>query len=222
MWRQRSRQLAILGIALAGLANAVRGQAVNDDKHTITGGQLANMEIATFAGGCFWCTEAVYQQIKGVESVVPGYIGGQLANPSYEQVCTGTTGHAEAVQITYDPKQVSFDKLLEIHWQSHDPTTLNRQGADKGTQYRSAVFYHNDEQKRIAEAQKKKLDDSAIFAGPIVTEITAASKFYPAEKYHVNYFRSNPNQGYCAMIIRPKVEKIKKLFADDLKSPSQP
>ncbi len=218
----RTRPAVMLGMLVLGMAHSIPAQVAPDDQKTVSGSQRANMEIATFAGGCFWCTEAVYQEIKGVESVIPGYTGGQLANPSYEQVCSGTTGHAEAVQIAFDPQQVSFDKLLEIHWQSHDPTTLNRQGADRGTQYRSAVFYHSDEQKRIAEEQKKKLDQSGIFSDPIVTEITPASKFYPAEKYHMNYFRSNPNQGYCAMIIRPKVEKIKKLFADDLKSPSHP
>jgi methionine-S-sulfoxide reductase len=174
---------------------------------------------ATFAGGCFWCTEAVFQQLKGVETVVSGYSGGTVKNPTYEQVCTGTTGHAEAIQITYDPKEVSFPDLLEVFWRTHNPTTRNRQGNDVGPQYRSAVFYHNEEQKKLAEEYKKKLDKSGAFDAPIVTEITAFSEFYPAEKYHQNFFVNNPRQGYCVAIIGPKLEKFKKAFKDKLKTP---
>jgi methionine-S-sulfoxide reductase len=175
-----------------------------------------NTEKATFGSGCFWCTEAVFQQLRGVKSVESGYSGGEAANPTYEQVCTGRTGHAEVVQITYDPAAISFDELLKVFWQTHDPTTLNRQGHDVGTQYRSAIFYHNDAQRRTAEAYKLQLDASGTFRAPIVTEITPFKDFYPAEKYHQNYFNLNPEQSYCAAVIRPKVEKFKKQFADVL------
>ncbi len=173
-----------------------------------------NTEKATFGSGCFWCTEAVFQQLRGVQSVQSGYSGGHTADPTYEQVCSGRTGHAEVVQITFDPSVISFDELLKVFWQTHDPTTPNRQGHDVGTQYRSAIFYHNDDQRRIAEAYKKQLDASGTFAAPIVTEITPFKNFYPAEQYHQNYFRSNPAQSYCAGVIRPKLEKFTKEFAD--------
>jgi peptide-methionine (S)-S-oxide reductase len=173
-----------------------------------------NLAKATFAGGCFWCTEAVYAQLKGVGSVTSGYIGGQVPNPTYEQVCTGRTGHAEAIEIEYDPQQVSFEKLLEVFFATHDPTTLNRQGADVGTQYRSGVFYHDDEQKRIAEEVIAKLDAARVFPGKIVTEVTPASRFYPAEKYHQDYFANNPFQPYCQAVAAPKVEKVRKVFKD--------
>jgi peptide-methionine (S)-S-oxide reductase len=173
-----------------------------------------NTEKATFGSGCFWCTEAIFQQLRGVESVESGYSGGEVANPTYEQVCTGRTGHAEVVQITYDPAVISFDELLKVFWQTHDPTTLNRQGHDVGTQYRSAIFYHNDAQRRTAETYKQQLDASGTFSAPIVTEITPFKNFYPAEDYHENYFRLNPAQSYCVAVIRPKVEKFKKEFKD--------
>jgi methionine-S-sulfoxide reductase len=173
-------------------------------------------EKATFGSGCFWCTEAVFQQLRGVESVQSGYSGGEAANPTYEQVCSGRTGHAEVVQITFNPDVISFDELLKVFWQSHDPTTLNRQGHDVGTQYRSAIFYHNDAQRRTAEAYKGQLDASGTFRAPIVTEITPFKNFYPAEDYHQNYFRLNPEQSYCAAVIRPKVEKFKKEFKEML------
>lgn len=173
---------------------------------------------ATFGNGCFWCTEAVFQQLRGVESVASGYAGGATENPTYESVCTGTTGHAEVIQITYDPALVSYEKLLEVFWKSHDPTTLNRQGNDVGTQYRSAIFYHDDEQKSLAEKYKQKLDESGAFNDPIVTEITAFTQWYPAEDYHQNYFNQNGSQGYCRAVIAPKVAKIREVFADDLKS----
>ncbi len=173
--------------------------------------------VATFAGGCFWCTEAVFLQLKGVKSVVSGYIGGKLQNPTYEQVCSGLTGHAEAIQITYDPKVVSFVDLLEVFWSTHDPTTLNRQGNDVGTQYRSAIFYHDEQQKKLAETYKAKLEEAKAFNQPIVTTFEPATTFYPAEKYHQDYFNQNPNQGYCAVMIRPKVDKVRKVFKDRVK-----
>jgi peptide-methionine (S)-S-oxide reductase len=175
------------------------------------------LETATFAEGCFWCNEAVFQRLRGVISVVSGYSGGNIDKPTYEQVSTGRTGHAEVIQITYDPKQISFDDLLKVFWQTHDPTTLNRQGHDVGTQYRSAIFYHNEEQKRIAEAYKKQLDKTGVFKSPIVTEITPFKALFPAEKYHQNYFNLNPNQQYCQFVIRPKVEKFNKEFKEFLK-----
>jgi peptide-methionine (S)-S-oxide reductase len=176
-----------------------------------------DVEVATFANGCFWCTEAVFTEVKGVVSVVSGYSGGQMKNPSYEQVCSGSTGHAESLNITFDPSKISFSELLQVFWNTHDPTTLNRQGNDHGTQYRSAVFYHNEEQRKLAEQYKKQLDDSHVFKNPIVTEITPFTVFYPAEDYHQNYFALNPNAGYCQYIIRPKVEKFRKEFGSKLK-----
>ncbi|HEY3388585.1 MAG TPA: peptide-methionine (S)-S-oxide reductase MsrA, partial [Prolixibacteraceae bacterium] len=185
----------------------------------------ANMEnkeekskIAVFAGGCFWCTEAIFSELKGVQKVVSGYSGGKVANPTYDQVCTGLTGHAECTQITYDPTQVSFAELLEVFWMTHDPTTLNRQGADSGTQYRSAIFYTDEDQKQVALEYKAKLEKEKIWSDPIVTEITKFEKFYPAEKYHQEYYQNNPNQGYCRIVITPKIEKFKKIFADKLKT----
>jgi methionine-S-sulfoxide reductase len=171
-------------------------------------------EKATFGSGCFWCTEAVFQQLRGVKSVTSGYSGGDVENPSYEHVCTGRTGHAEVVQVAYDPAQITFADLLKVFWQTHDPTTLNRQGHDVGTQYRSAVFYHDEYQRQIAEQYKQQLDATGTFGAPIVTEITPLKNFFPAENYHQDYFRSNPAQSYCAFVIRPKVEKFQKQFAD--------
>jgi peptide-methionine (S)-S-oxide reductase len=172
---------------------------------------------ATLAGGCFWCTEAVYAEIKGVTSITSGYIGGAVPNPTYKDVCTGQTGHAEAIEIEYDPAVVPFEKLLEVFFATHDPTTLNRQGADVGTQYRSGVFYHDDEQKRIAEAVIAKLDAAKVFPGKIVTEVTKATIFYPAEDYHQDYFATNPFQPYCQAVAAPKVEKVRKVFKDLVK-----
>jgi peptide-methionine (S)-S-oxide reductase len=172
---------------------------------------------ATLAGGCFWCTEAVYAELKGVKAVTSGYIGGAVPNPTYKDVCTGQTGHAEAIEIEYDPAVVPFEKLLEVFFATHDPTTLNRQGADVGTQYRSGIFYHDDEQKRIAEEVIAKLDAAKVFPGKIVTEVTKASIFYPAEDYHQDYFANNPFQPYCQAVAAPKVEKVRKVFKDLLK-----
>lgn len=173
-----------------------------------------DLEQVTLGSGCFWCTEAVFDHLKGVKSAVSGYSGGRLANPTYEQVCNGTTGHAEVIQVTYDPSQISFTDILRVFWETHDPTTLNRQGHDVGTQYRSAVFYHTEAQRKLAEEYKKQLDASGTFKDPIVTEITKFEKFYPAEQYHQEYFALNPNQQYCQYVIRPKVEKFRKEFAD--------
>jgi len=177
-------------------------------------------DTATFATGCFWCTEAIFQRLKGVIKVISGYSGGKMANPTYEEVCTGTTGHAEACQIIYDPSKVSFDELLKVFWKTHDPTTLNRQGNDVGTQYRSAIFYHNDYQRERSEHYKTILDSGGIYNGPIVTAIEPYKNFYSAEDYHQDYFNSNPNQMYCRLVIQPKVEKFEKIFKDELKEPN--
>lgn len=176
------------------------------------------MELATLGAGCFWCVEAVFLDLNGVESVKSGYSGGHIKNPAYKEVCTGRTGHAEVVQIAYDPEIISFGEILEVFWMVHDPTTLNRQGADVGTQYRSAIFYHSDEQKSIAELAKTTADESGDWSSPIVTEITPFEVFYPAEDYHSNYFALNGDQPYCSAVVRPKVEKFRKLFKDKLKA----
>jgi peptide methionine sulfoxide reductase msrA/msrB len=174
----------------------------------------SKLEKVTFGSGCFWCTEAVFERLKGVKSVESGYSGGLLENPTYEQISSGTTGHAEVVQVTYDPAQIEFTDLLRVFWQTHDPTTLNRQGHDVSTQYRSAVFYHTDAQRKLAKEYKQQLDASGTFSEPVVTEITPFTKFYPAEKYHQDYYNQNPSQRYCELVIRPKVEAFKQEFAD--------
>lgn len=175
------------------------------------------LEVATFAGGCFWCTEAVFLELDGVKSVVSGYIGGSIANPTYEEVSRGDTGHAEATQITFDPRKISYGELLEIFFATHDPTTLNRQGADVGTQYRSEVFYHNDEQKKITEEYIALMTTERTFGNPIVTKVSPAPKFYAAEDYHQNYYSRNQSQSYCSYVITPKVKKVKEQFKDKLK-----
>jgi peptide-methionine (S)-S-oxide reductase len=179
--------------------------------------QPQGREIATLAGGCFWCLEAVYDELRGVEDVVSGYSGGSVPNPSYEMVCTGTTGHAEVVQITFDSNIISFKQILEVFFTIHDPTTLNHQGPDMGTQYRSAVFYHSPEQKATAEQLIAELESSRVWDRPIVTEVTPFQRFYPAETYHQEYFKRNPNQAYCRIVIEPKVAKFRKHFLDELK-----
>jgi peptide-methionine (S)-S-oxide reductase len=171
-------------------------------------------ETATIAGGCFWCVEAVFQKLKGVERVVSGYIGGTVPDPTYEQVCTGRTGHAEAIQVTFDPAVISYRELLEIFFAFHDPTTLDRQGPDSGTQYRSAIFPHDEEQRRTAESVIAELERNQTFDAPIVTTIEPATTFYPAEQYHQDYYRRNPNQPYCAVMITPKLAKLRKLYAE--------
>jgi len=174
-------------------------------------------ELATFGGGCFWCTEAIFERVKGVQSVVSGYSGGHVQNPTYKQVTSGTTGHAEVVQISYDPAEVSYLELLEIFFKTHDPTTLNRQGADVGTQYRSIVLFHNEEQRALAMDIIKELDQEEIWQDPIVTTVEPFEAFYNAEEYHQEYYENNPNVGYCRVVITPKVDKFERLFRDKLK-----
>ena len=195
----------------------VKSTKIESEKSEMDSTQNMNLGKATFGGGCFWCTEAIYERVEGVHSVVSGYAGGTVKNPTYKQVCDGTTGHAEVTQITYDPKVVSYDELLEIFFKTHDPTTLNRQGADIGTQYRSVIFYHNDEQKQKAEYYKSELNKSGAWDNPVVTEISPLINFYSAEDYHQDYYANNPNQGYCAFVIGPKVEKFEKVFKNKLK-----
>ncbi|WZU48001.1 peptide-methionine (S)-S-oxide reductase MsrA [Stieleria varia] len=173
--------------------------------------------VATLAGGCFWCTEAVYERMEGIEDVVSGYIGGTVPNPTYEQVCSKLTGHAEAVEITYDPSVVTYEEILEVFFKTHDPTTLNRQGADAGPQYRSSIFYHDEEQKKIAEKYIEKLNQSGEYNRKIVTLLEKATTFYPAEEYHQDYFRRNPNAGYCKYVVQNKVRKFNREFGDKIK-----
>jgi peptide-methionine (S)-S-oxide reductase len=184
----------------------------------LTGNSMSQQrESATLGGGCFWCTEAIYQQLTGVQKVTPGYSGGHIRNPSYEEVCTGNTGHAEVVQLEFDPSRITFTEILEVFFKTHDPTTLNRQGSDVGTQYRSAIFYHSVEQKQTAEAIIRLLAQESVYPDPIVTEITPFENFYPAEDYHKEYFAHHKNQPYCRMIILPKLEKFEKTFSEKLK-----
>lgn len=174
-------------------------------------------ELATFGGGCFWCTEAVFTRLKGVESVMPGYSGGTLKNPDYKAVCSGLTGHAEVIQITFNPEIISYKDLLKVFFSTHDPTTLNRQGADVGTQYRSVIFYHNQQQKEISEKIIADLNREGVWTQPIVTQLVPFEVFYPAEEYHQDYFEQNPNAGYCRMVIQPKVAKFEKVFGSMLR-----
>jgi peptide-methionine (S)-S-oxide reductase len=175
------------------------------------------LEKATLGGGCFWCTEAVYKELKGVADIKPGYSGGEIKNPTYKEVCTGRTGHAEVVQITFDPDEVSFSEILEVFFMTHDPTTLNRQGNDVGTHYRSAIFYHSEAQKQTAEKVIELFNQENVYDDPIVTEVTTFKNFYEAEDYHFNYFERNKNQPYCQYVVAPKVEKFRKIFKDKLK-----
>lgn len=186
-------------------------------KHFIMIDTKQPRQRATFAGGCFWCTEAIFKRLKGVTSVTSGYTGGIMPHPTYEQVCTGTTGHAEAIRVEYDPTIISYDALLNVFFSTHDPTSLNRQGNDIGEQYRSVVFYHSDGQRQEAEAFMKKMDDEKIFGKPLVTQLKLAGEFYPAEDYHQNYLDKNPSQPYCQAIIFPKVAKMREKFATFLK-----
>jgi peptide-methionine (S)-S-oxide reductase len=181
--------------------------------------QNTNYDTITLGGGCFWCIEAVFQRLNGVQKVISGYTGGSTKNPTYKEICTGLTGHAEVVQVIYDPKIVSFTEILEVFFTVHDPTTLNRQGADEGTQYRSEIFYHTEEQKLISEQIIKELDASKAYSNPIVTKVSAIGVFYGAEDYHQNYFNENPRQPYCSFVVAPKVEKFEKVFKDKLKKP---
>lgn len=206
------------GFAKMSEAKPPRGENKQESKPADV--DPAALEKATFGSGCFWCSEAVFQQLKGVHSVVSGYTGGKVKNPTYEQVCTGLTGHAEVIQITFDPQAISYDELLEVFWQTHDPTTLNQQGADIGTQYRSAIFYHNEKQRELAEHYKQQLEKEHAFRRPIVTEITPFETFYSAEDYHQDYYNSHKSQPYCSAVIRPKVSKVQKVFRDKLKQKS--
>lgn len=190
---------------------------INPAATTVSDAASRETDTATFGTGCFWCTEAIFQQLDGVLKVTSGYSGGTVPNPSYEAVCTGTTGHAECVQVVYDPQKISFDELLEVFWQTHDPTTLNRQGNDVGTQYRSVIFYHNAEQKEKAEKYKAELNKSGAWNNPVVTEISPYKAFYSAENYHQEYYNNNGSQPYCQYVIRPKLEKFEKVFKSKLK-----
>lgn len=193
------------------------GQSIKTQSQNSMENNQDNIETAVFGAGCFWCVEAVFEELQGVESVVAGYTGGHVKRPSYREVCTGRTGHAEVAKITYDPDVISFSELLEVFWQTHDPTTLNRQGADVGTQYRSAIYYISDEQKQIAEETKNRLNESGAWEDPIVTEISPLGEFFEAEQDHQDYYRNNPDQAYCRAVIRPKMEKFRKAFPDKLK-----
>ncbi|RLD66013.1 MAG: peptide-methionine (S)-S-oxide reductase [Bacteroidetes bacterium] len=188
----------------------------NDDKYK---GMNSNnkKEIAVFGAGCFWCVEAVFEELKGVHSVESGYTGGTVKNPSYNEICTGETGHAEVAKITYDPDIICYEVLLSVFFKTHDPTTLNSQGADRGTQYRSAIFYTTDTQKKIAQRIINELNVEKVYPNPIVTEVTQLGKYYQAEDYHQNYYKNNPNQGYCTYVIQPKMEKFRKVFKENLK-----
>ncbi len=214
-------------ILVAGCVRAPASRDGNDaspraasakEVHMVSDESAGRLRKATFGSGCFWCTEAVFQEMKGIESVVSGYSGGDVEDPSYKQVCSGTTGHAEVVQVTYDPEVVSYGDLLKVFWQTHDPTTPNRQGNDVGPQYRSVIFYHDEDQRQAAEEVKQKLDASGAFERPIVTEISPLRNFFAAENYHQDFYRLNGSQPYCAFIIRPKMEKFRKAFADKLKT----
>ena len=209
---------ATIILVVAFFMNACAEQTKPTEKPKMT--EVTNTsatDTATFGAGCFWCVEAVFQEMKGVIKVTSGYSGGEVKNPSYKEVCTGLTGHAEVCQIVYNPKEVSFKELLEAFWQTHDPTTLNRQGNDAGTQYRSVIFYHNESQKQLAEKYKAELIKSGAFDKPIVTAIDPFTKFYPAEDYHQNYYDQNGDAPYCQYVIQPKVEKFRKVFHDKLK-----
>lgn len=178
---------------------------------------MSQTEIATFGGGCFWCTEAIFKRLKGVITVVSGYAGGKRENPSYEQVTTGATGHAESVQVTFNPSVISYDMLLDVFWATHDPTTLNRQGYDEGTQYRSVIFYHSDQQKEKALSAKEKIEKEGRYENPVVTQIVPFAAFYPAEEYHQNYYDTDPNKPYCSLVIAPKIKKLLEKFGKEVK-----
>ncbi len=205
---------SILAFSLAAVFATALGQKPTKKPLSM---DPSDVQLATFGGGCFWCTEAVFLDVKGVTKVASGYAGGTVKNPTYKEVCTGLTGHAEVIQITFDPKVVSYETLVEIFWNTHDPTTLNKQGADEGTQYRSVIFYHSEEQKKVAEQYKIQLEASKAYKNRIVTEISPLANYSEAEDYHQNYYALNQNQGYCQYVIRPKVEKFRKQFQSKLK-----
>ncbi|MCB0795701.1 MAG: peptide-methionine (S)-S-oxide reductase MsrA [Flavobacteriales bacterium] len=215
--------LAFLSITLLACAEAERTkgsvlpETLQNSSMMTSSEQQIELETAVLGAGCFWCVEAVFSELNGVVEVTSGYTGGSTRDPSYKEVCSGSTGHAEVAMIKFDPETISFTELLEVFWQTHDPTTKDRQGADVGTQYRSAIFFTNEEQQRIATELRSELDASGAFDRPIVTEITALGTFYPAEDYHQDYYALNGEQGYCQMVIRPKLEKFRKVFANKLK-----
>jgi len=210
-------------IALAATSSSVAQTPLSKSPISKTREVAVNMKaevkeaVVTLAGGCFWCTEAVYEQMQGINDVVSGYIGGSMKNPDYNSVCTGTTGHAEAVEIYYDPSITTYEEILDVFFKTHDPTTLNRQGADSGTQYRSAIFFHDEAEKQLASTYIAKLNAKGEFNAPIVTKLEAASEFYPAEEYHQDYFRKNPNAGYCQAVVKNKVRKFQRTFGDKVK-----
>lgn len=207
---------AVLFIGIA-FVSCAQNKSNSLETKNISVSQITNVDTATFANGCFWCTEAIFQQLDGVTAVRSGYTGGHQPNPTYREVTTGNTGHAEALEIIFDSNKISYDELLEVFWKTHDPTTLNRQGNDVGTQYRSVVFYHNLEQKKLAEKYKTALEEAGAFDDPIVTTIEPLATFYVAENYHQNYYNENGTNPYCVMVIKPKLEKFKKVFKDKLK-----
>ena len=207
----------ILGLVFTSCTAKEKPVVKEEFKEPVKVKEIEGMDVATFAGGCFWCTEAVFLEIKGVEKVVSGYIGGKTKNPTYKDICTGETGHAEAIQITYNSKEVAYEDLLEVFFGTHDPTTLNRQGADVGTQYRSEIFYHSEAQKVKAENYIELLVKEKLYDKSIVTKISSATQFYPAEDYHQNYYNQNSSQGYCQMVIAPKLEKLRKYYKSKLK-----
>ncbi len=209
------RAMAIFIVAGMFMLSMVRPLAQNDQSYRHM--EKTKRETATLAAGCFWCVEAVFEKLKGVENVSSGYSGGEVKNPSYKEVTRGNTGHAEAIQIQYDPHQISYEQLLEVFWRTHDPTTLNRQGADIGPQYRSVIFYHNQEQKKIARESKREMDQSGYFDDPIVTAVEPYQNFYRAEDYHQDFYRKNPNQPYCRINIDPKLDKLRQNFGRYLK-----
>ncbi len=207
-------RLIVVTSLLFFCVNLVKSQVMQQDKKNESSSKkiAPHLELATFGSGCFWCVEAIFQQVIGIEKVISGYSGGHVKNPTYKEVCTGNTGHAEVVQLTYDPSKITYEELLELFWKTHDPTTLNKQGNDVGTQYRSVIFYHNEQQKQSAEKYKTELNQAGIWNNPIVTEITPFIIFYPAEDYHQNYYEENKDQPYCSLVITPKLEKFKKVF----------
>lgn len=206
-------------LAFMSCNHAQNNHLKNSSKQTLKQDNMTdnNYEIATFGGGCYWCIEAVFQRLDGIVKVESGFSGGQVKNPTYKEVCTGTTGHAEVIQITFDTAKINFIEILKVFFTMHDPTTLNRQGNDVGTQYRSAIFYHNETQKNVSEELITELNNAHVYPNPIVTEVSKFDVFYKAEEYHQNYYNDNSNEGYCRFVIQPKIEKFEKIFKDKLK-----
>lgn len=207
----------LMAFSVVSCQSKVRSLTVEKNKVNTTMSEQKGLEVATVAGGCFWCTEALFLELKGVKTVVSGYTGGKTKNPTYEEVCTGYSGHAEAIEITFDPKEISYEDILEVFFATHDPTTLNRQGADVGTQYRSEVFYHDEVQKKAADNFINLLNTQNIYGKKVVTKVSEATVFYPAEDYHQNYYNRNKNQGYCMAVISPKLDKLHKNYKSKLK-----